>query len=81
MFWRKKPPEPPKAPARADIIARAKATASAKREEIGEEALDRIRQAIIRKQNDPLERAKAKIKSMEEIKVSDHVRGLLRGED
>lgn len=50
MFW-KKPPEPPKSaivkPTRDELIRQAKANVKAAREELGEETIARMREALL----------------------------------
>jgi hypothetical protein len=67
----------PAKPSRADIIAQAKAHASAARAEIGDETLNKIRDAMMRKQNSPVEKAKARIKAMDNGKIADGVKMML----
>lgn len=82
VFWKKKKKPAPKkdAPAtnREAIIAQARANAAAAREEIGDETLEKIREALMRKENDPLEQAKAKVRAMDKQKVADSVSDWLR---
>lgn len=89
MFWKKKPkkdtaapaaPENAGKPSREDIIAKAKATAAAAREEIGDETLEAIKAAIQKRQNSPAEKAKQIIKAMDDGKVRDHLSQLLKDE-
>jgi hypothetical protein len=91
MFWKKKPktetpaeskaePEVTGKMTREQIIAKATATAAAKREEIGNETLDAIREAITRRQNSPAEKAKQIIKSMDDSVVRTHLSELLKEE-
>lgn len=90
MFWKKKPKDkdkgkteagaPPAKPTREEVIARAKATAAAARDEIGNETLEAIREAIQRRQNSPAEKAKQIIKSMDDSKVKEHLSQLLKDE-
>ncbi|MCB1556466.1 MAG: hypothetical protein KDJ15_04040 [Alphaproteobacteria bacterium] len=61
-------------PSREDLIAQAKANAAAAREAIGEETLDKIAAAMRRKQESDLEKAKTKIRAMDQDKVADAVR-------
>ena len=63
---------------REEIIAQAKANAAAAREEIGDETLEKIREALLQKENNPFEQAKAKVKSMDRQKVADSVSDWLR---
>jgi len=76
MFWKKKQKQPKK-PSREDILRQAKATAAAKREEIGEDTLDAIREALMKKENAPMARAKRRIIEADEEKVRDHLKYML----
>ena len=81
MFWKKKTVAKPAAPAklsREEIIAQAKANASAARAEIGDETLEKIKQAMLKKQGSALEQAKAKIKATDIDKVRDHLSVMAR---
>ncbi len=73
-FWKKKsqPTETAKM-SRADILAQAKANAASARAEIGDETLDKIKEAMMRKQNSDFEKAKQSIKTMDQDKVRDHL--------
>jgi hypothetical protein len=79
MFWKKKPaktakPSPEKGkPSREDILAQAKANAAAARAEIGDETLDKIKAAMLKKQASAIEQAKNQIKSHDIGKVRDHL--------
>ncbi len=79
LFGKKKKKD--QKPSREDLIAQATANAKQAREAIGEETLDKIAEAMRRKQNSNLEKAKAKIKAMDQDKVADHVRLWLDEED
>ena len=86
MFWpikkkAKKKAVKPKKPSREDILAQAKATVAAKRAEIGEETLDKIREAIMKKENSALEQAKRKIMDMDDDKVRDNLSLWLRDKE
>jgi hypothetical protein len=82
MFWNRrkdkdqkngtKEPEKP-AQTRADIIAQAKANAAAARAEIGDETLDKIKAAMLKKQASAIEKAKSQIKAADTDKVRDHL--------
>ena len=61
-------------PSREELIAQATANAKIAREAIGEETLDKIAEAMRRKQESDLEKAKAKIRAMDQDKVADSVR-------
>lgn len=76
MFWKKK--KKAKKPSREEIIAQAKATAKAKSEEIGEETLDQIREALMKKENSPLEQAKKKVREMDQDKLHDNIKYWMR---
>lgn len=79
MFGFLKPKkQEPKKLSREELIAQAKVNAAAAREEIGEETLDRIREALLQKENNPFEQAKAKVKAMDRQKVADSVSDWLR---
>ena len=75
MFWKKKKP---KKPSREEILKQAQASMAAKREEIGDEALDQIKQAIIKRENSALEGAKRAILTADEGKVRDNLSLWLR---
>ncbi len=76
MFWKKKKKQPQK-PSREDILRQAKATAAAKREEIGEDTLEAIRDALMKKENSPMAQAKRRIIESDEEKVRDHLKYML----
>ena len=59
---------------REQILAQARATAAAAREEIGEETLDKIREAMMKKQGSAFEQAKQKVKSMDQERIADNIR-------
>lgn len=81
MFWKKKDKSKGTKPAtpagkklsREEILAQAKANAAAARAEIGDETLDKIKQALLRKQQSAIEQAKAQIKATDMDKVRDHL--------
>lgn len=77
MFWKKKkPPAPPESgrkPTREEIIAQARANMAAARAEIGDETLDKIKDALMKKQASAIEKAKAQIKAADMDKVRDHL--------
>ena len=62
---------------REEIIAQAMSNARKATNEIGEENLQRIARAMMEKENSATERAKQKIKAMDEQKVVDHLRIML----
>lgn len=70
MFWKKKKP---KKTTREDITTNAKKAAHQKREEIGDETLDAIRAAILKRQNDPMAKAQKQIKGTDMEKVVDNL--------
>ena len=65
-------------PSREEIIARAKASMASARAEIGDETLDKIKEAMMKKQASAIERAKAQIKAADADKVRDNIQFLLR---
>jgi hypothetical protein len=86
MFWKKKKAEKPKesakksggTPTREEIIAKAKANMASAREEIGDETLEKIREAMLKKQQSSMEQAKDKVKATDTDHVRDHLRLLIR---
>ncbi len=79
MFWRKKPRATPAKPTREQILAQAKANVIAARAEIGDETLEKIKQAMLKKQtSDIIEKAKAQIKAADEGKVRDNIQFMMR---
>lgn len=85
MFWKKKKkekaPQKPEDMSREEILAEAKANAAAAREEIGNETLDKIKEAMMRKENSPMEQAKKIIKKMDQDKVRDQLSEWAREKD
>lgn len=79
MFWKKK--KKPEKTGREAVIAQAKAVASAKRTEIGEDTLDGIRQALMKKESSALEQAKRKIQGMDEDKLRDNLKFMIQEKD
>lgn len=88
-FWKKKPEEKvkktgvktaknPEGLTREEIIAQANANAAAAREEIGDETLQKIVEALTKKENSPLEQAKRKVEAMDKEIVRDEIRLLMR---
>ena len=74
MFWKKKKSKKSTAqPTREDIIAEATQAMQDKRAEIGDETLDSIRQAIVKRENDPLAKAKREIENADVDKVLDNL--------
>jgi ElaB/YqjD/DUF883 family membrane-anchored ribosome-binding protein len=84
MFWKKKKGKDggdsanPGKPSREEIIAKAKASMASARAEIGDETLDKIKEAMMKKQASAIERAKAQIKAADADKVRDNIQFLLR---
>ncbi len=82
MFWKKKKvQETKKKPSREDIIKQAQLSAQAKREEIGSETLDAIREAIMKKENSALAKAQKEIKGADVDKVLDNLSIWLRDKE
>lgn len=87
MFWKKKdkakaaPKDAAGAkPTRDQIMAQAKANMASARAEIGDETLDKIREALLKKQQSAIEQAKNKIRATDDDKVRDHLRYMMREE-
>lgn len=88
MFWKKKDKTPAKPAAktpqgkmtREEILAQAKANAAAARAEIGDETLEKIKEALLKKQSSAIEKAKAQIKATDTDKVRDHIQFMIREE-
>lgn len=85
MFWKKKdknqtPQKAPAKPTRDEILAQAKANMAAARAEIGDETLEKIKQALLKKQSSVVEKAKAQIKATDTDKVRDHLKYMIREE-
>jgi len=78
MFWKKKKP---KKPTREDIIEKATQSIQEKREEIGNETLDSIRQAISKRENSALGKAKREIEGADVDKVLDNLSLWLRDKE
>lgn len=70
-----------KKPSREELLAHARAVAAAAREEIGDETLEKIREAMMKKQGSPLEQAKAKVKAMDQGRIADNIRYVRDGGD
>jgi hypothetical protein len=77
-----------KAPSRAEIIAQAQANARAARAEIGQENLNRMKEAILRGSQPPApppvspgERARELIRGMDKGRLADQVKLLLEEDD
>lgn len=87
MFWKKKnkakadkPAENGQKPTREQIIAQAKANMATARAEIGDETLEKIKAAMLKKQASVIEKAKAQIKAADTDKVRDHIQYMVRHE-
>lgn len=84
MFWKKKEKplksvsSNPSKPSREEILAQAKANMASARAEIGDETLEKIKQALLKKQSSILERAKADIRATDTDKVRDHLKYIIR---
>ncbi|NQZ13782.1 MAG: hypothetical protein HRT94_03005 [Alphaproteobacteria bacterium] len=82
MFWKKKKPKKdPKKLTREQIIAQAKANAAAAREEIGDETLQKIKEAMEKRESSAFAQAKKKVKSMDDDKVRDNLSLWLKEDD
>lgn len=79
MFWKKKktgkqqPETKEKKLDREALLAQARANAAAAREQIGDETLEKIKEAMLKKENNPFEQAKRKVQAMDQDKVRDHL--------
>lgn len=81
-FWKKdKSPPAPAKPSREQILAQAKANAAAARAEIGDETLQKIKEALLKKQASDFEKAKKKIQNMDQTKVRDTLKEWMREKD
>ena len=76
MFWKKKPKKTLKS--RDNVVQEAQQTMQNKREEIGSEALDKIKHAIMNKENSALNGAKKTIINADQDKVRDNLNLWLR---
>ena len=82
MFWKKKKPKKdPKKLTREQIIAQAKANAAAAREEIGDKTLQKIKEAMEKRESSAFAQAKKKVKSMDDDKVRDNLSLWLKEDD
>ncbi len=81
MFWKKKKNKKTQETSREAILAQAKANAAAAREEIGDDTLDKIREALLKKENSPFAQAKKRIEAMDQDKVRDNVSLWMREDD
>jgi hypothetical protein len=66
---------------REQIIAQAQANAKAAREEIGQENLAKMMEAIMRDNKSPGSKARDQIRGMDKGRVADHVKILMEDED
>lgn len=66
------------APSRDEIMKQAMSNVRQARAEIGEETLNKVAEMIRRKENSEMEKAKAKIKSLDQERVADNVKAMLR---
>ncbi len=86
MFWKKKDKKTTPSseisgkPSREEILVQAKASAAAARAEIGDETLEKIKAALLKKQSSAIEKAKAQIKATDTDKVRDHLKYMIREE-
>ena len=86
MFWKKKTKAKAAKSAantpltREQIIAQAKSNMAAARTEIGDETLEKIKAAMLKKQQSAIEQAKAQIRATDTDKVRDHLRYMIREE-
>ena len=72
MFWKKKTSKE-----KVTIRQQAEAIAVQKREEIGAETLENIRQAIIQHENTPMAQAKRKLAHIDDDKILDNISWLM----
>lgn len=84
MFWKKKDkgkggktPEKGGKPSREQILAQAKANAAAARAEIGDETLEKIKEALLKKQQSAIEQAKRQILAADQDKVRDNIKFMM----
>ncbi len=84
MFWKKKDkgkskaPAPPVAPTREQILLQAKANMASARAEIGDETLDKIKAAMLKKQASAIEQAKTQLRNMDQDKLRDHLKFMMQ---
>ena len=64
-------------PSREQILAQARANAAAARAEIGDETLEKIKAAMLKKQGSVIEQAKAQIRAADQDKVRDNIKFLM----
>ena len=70
----KPPSAPDKKPTREELLELARKNAAAARAEIGDETLEKIKQAMMKKQASALEQAKKQVGSLDKGKVADHIK-------
>lgn len=63
---------------REKLLAKARATATLARAEIGDETLDKIKEALLKKQGSAIEKAKAEIKNANADKVRDNIKFMMK---
>lgn len=80
MFWNKKPSSKPSKPTRDEIMAQAKANAKKASDEIGNETLQQIKAALLKKQSCPIEKAKAQLRAVDADKARIHLSYMMREE-
>ena len=89
MFWKKKDKakDGKKAtetagksgnPTREQILAQARANAAAARAEIGDETLEKIKDALLKKQSTAIEQAKAQTTAADKDKVRDNIKFMMQ---
>lgn len=76
MFWKKK--RKPQKTSREKALEQTKQVMADKRAEIGDEALDQIKKAIMAREGSELEKAKKKIMATDEDKIRDNLALWLR---
>jgi hypothetical protein len=60
-----------------ELLAQALANARQARENLGEDTIQRIAEIMAKKQNSPMERAKAKIAAADQRRIEDSIRDML----
>lgn len=80
MFWfgkknkKKKQDDGAAKPSREEILAQARATAAAARAEIGDETLEKIREALMKKENSPFQQARKQVMAMDRERIADNIK-------
>lgn len=77
LFKKKKKAGKSTGKSREKVMENAMRNVRAARAEIGDETLDKISDAIRKKEESDFERARAKIKAMDEDRIADNLRSLL----